>query len=145
MIYSNMCVLNNLDMLDSRFNKGTLDLEDELKEHPLYRDVYESILNYNNVYQKIAKKSAAGVDVVNMKRTDGIVLTPEGDYSLPQADPREEHRLVMDKRGGDMLLGLESLKGEERTVAMQAAREDVVYEFEMLMGRIVAACSCRSS
>ena len=134
-VYAAMCQLNGLDMLDSKFNKGTLDLEEELKTHPLYQAVFEAVENYNSVYKKMKKREELGQNTHQLN-TEKFTINQQGDYELKEAFPDSPMKVVLSKDAKDSLLNLFDSAGDETWPPMQAAKEDLVYEFKVLLGRM---------
>lgn len=135
MIYSAMCQLNGLDMLDSKFNKGTLDLEPELREHPLYRDIWEAIQNYNSIYDKVKNKHAP--QTFDKSSGKSVIELDDGQLFLRGDSKRGEVDIILDQSSKEVMVSLNSTRNEEVWPALQAAKEDLIYEFQVLMGTIV--------
>ena len=136
-VYSAMCQLNGLDFLDSKFNKGTLDLEGDLHEHHLYRDIYLAIQNYNEVYKKMKRKQGTGTKMDFAGTNKEYSLTDQGDIEIHSSDPSDQSRIVLSKDSSDSYLNFHSGSKEEFWPPMQSAKEDLIYEFKILMGRML--------
>jgi len=135
-VYAAMCQLNGLDMLDSKFNKGTLDLEEELKPHPLYQDVFAAIEHYNSIYKKLKKKEELGHNTRQLV-SENFTVNPQGDFELKEEVSDSSVKVVLSKDAKDSVLGLFGAAAEESWPPLQAAKEDLVYEFKVLLGRMI--------
>lgn len=143
-IYSSLCQLNGFDMLDSKFNKGTLDLEPELRDHFLYSDIWEAIQNYNTVYGK-CKRREGNRPQSEAPNSRNVVVTSEGHYLLKGDGKEGGADLLLDQDSKEVMIGLDNALKEEVWPALQAAKEDLTYEFQVLMGTIVGDCDSRPS
>lgn len=137
-----MCVLNGLDMLSSQFNKGTLALEPELQEHFLYQGIWQAIQNYNLTYRRMKKREAQGLPMDEIDRSD-IKLNEQGDYVLAGDSDLGIGHMILDKDSRDVILTLTNDLENEMWPPMQAAKDDVIYEFQVLMGTIVLSMLLR--
>jgi len=127
--------MNGLDMLSSSFNRGTLDLDHDLKGHQLYSGIFEAITNYNSVYKKMKTREAAGTLGQTLDHSTHEDM-PDGTVKLKRKVKDEPSILYMDKNSMNSGANLTSATQEEKWPAMQQAKEDVIYEFEVLLGRI---------
>lgn len=163
-IFSALRTLNGEDILDPNVNRGTLDLEDELKDHFLYKDVYNSILDYNAIYKKKVSREVKGLlqnsteapREVTMQGGSGddpilkAKLGENGDILIPlpqsAANPENPHQkahAVLPENSRSILLSAPTKQQQDQQASrivwqpMEQAKQDVVYEFQVLMGRIV--------
>lgn len=158
-------MLNGEDILEPKVNKGTLDLEDELKDHFLYQDIYKAILDYNSVYKKMILRESKGLtlnagsetgsfSIQGSAATDRPMEAQIGQngelvITLPNSAAKEDNpdtkpRTVVDEATQRLVINLPTKQQIEQKLSstqwqpMEQARQDLVYEFQVLMGRIVA-------